>query len=101
MRYIVERHGAGITLSLTLLLDAAGGTYAQDATSELQTFQQDDAQWALPTKNFAGTRYSSLKQINAENVANLEADWTFSTGVLKGHEGRAYSLPDVLAHRAT
>ncbi len=88
MRHIAGRHKVGIALSLTLLLGAAGVTHAQDATSELQTLQQDDAQWAMPAKNFSGTRYSSLDQINVENVKNLDTAWTFSTGVLRGHEGQ-------------
>ena len=47
----------------------------------------EDKQWTMPNKNYASTRYSSLGGINAENVKNLKAAWTFSTGVLRGHEG--------------
>ena len=47
----------------------------------------EDKQWTMPNKNYASTRYSSLSGINAENVKNLRAAWTFSTGVLRGHEG--------------
>jgi len=31
--------------------------------------------------------FSPLTQINKANVKNLKAAWTFSTGVLNGHEG--------------
>lgn len=48
--------------------------------------QQDDGQWTMAAKNYANTRYSSLDQINASNVKNLKPAWTFSTGVLHGHE---------------
>ena len=41
----------------------------------------------MPAKNYANTRYSSLSQITAANVKTLRAAWTFSTGVLRGHEG--------------
>ena len=30
---------------------------------------------------------ANLSQINADNVGDLRVDWTFSTGVLRGHEG--------------
>jgi lanthanide-dependent methanol dehydrogenase len=44
-------------------------------------------QWAIQTGNYANTRYSELDQINRENVGDLRVAWTFSTGVLRGHEG--------------
>ena len=42
----------------------------------------------MPGRNFAGTRYSTLTQITPANVARLRPVWTFSTGVLGGHEGQ-------------
>ena len=50
--------------------------------------QADDGQWTMPARNFAGHRYSSLAQITPSNVARLRPVWTFSTGVLGGHEGQ-------------
>ena len=41
----------------------------------------------MPNKDAASTRYSQLDEINAGNVKNLKVSWTFSTGVLRGHEG--------------
>ena len=32
------------------------------------------------------TRFSGLDQINTENVRNLKPAWTFSTGMVRGHE---------------
>jgi PQQ-dependent dehydrogenase (methanol/ethanol family) len=46
-----------------------------------------DKQWAVTGKDQASTRHSGLTEINTENVKNLKAAWTFSTGVLRGHEG--------------
>src|SRR3954464_2505539 len=46
----------------------------------------DDAQWTMPAKNYASTRYSELTEINVENVKNLQVAFTFSTGVNKGQE---------------
>ncbi len=45
------------------------------------------AETVLPTMDAANTRYSALAQIDADNVARLKVAWTFSTGVLRGHEG--------------
>jgi PQQ-dependent dehydrogenase (methanol/ethanol family) len=47
----------------------------------------DDGQWVMATKDYANTRFSALDQINAKNVRSLKVAWTFSTGILKGHEG--------------
>src|SRR3954449_399506 len=46
----------------------------------------DDGQWSMPAKNFASSRYSSLDEINVDNVKDLRVAFTFSTGVNKGHE---------------
>ena len=46
----------------------------------------EDGQWTMPTKNFAGTRYSELSEINTQNAKNLQVAFTFSTGVNKGQE---------------
>jgi lanthanide-dependent methanol dehydrogenase len=45
-----------------------------------------DAQWTIPAKNYASTRYSGLNQITAANVGRLGLAWTFSTGVNRGQE---------------
>ena len=44
-------------------------------------------QWVLQTGDYANQRYSKLNEINRDNVRNLKVAWTFSTGVLRGHEG--------------
>ncbi len=44
--------------------------------------------WTMPAKDYAGTRYSELRGITAENAKQLRPVWTFSTGVLGGHEGQ-------------
>ncbi|HET6232938.1 MAG TPA: methanol/ethanol family PQQ-dependent dehydrogenase [Longimicrobiaceae bacterium] len=46
----------------------------------------DDGTWTMPSKDFQGTRFSGLDQINTQNVKNLRVAWTFSTGVTRGQE---------------
>ena len=58
------------------------------ANQDLLTRQTDDNQWALPSKNYSATRYSSLAQITVANVKGLHQAWSFSTGALRGHEGQ-------------
>jgi alcohol dehydrogenase (cytochrome c) len=62
----------------------------------LLTLQKDPKQWVSPTGDYANTRYSTLKQITTENVSKLAPAWSFSTGVLRGHEGAPLVLGDVM-----
>src|SRR5580700_11978135 len=66
------------------------------ANDELAKLSADPNQWVMPAANFANTRYSELKQINTENVHKIAPAWTFSTGVLRGHEGAPLVLGDVM-----
>jgi alcohol dehydrogenase (cytochrome c) len=42
--------------------------------------------WMLYRRTYDGQGYSPLDNINTSNVKNLTPVWTFSTGVLEGHE---------------
>jgi PQQ-dependent dehydrogenase (methanol/ethanol family) len=66
------------------------------ANDELLKLQTDAKQIVMPTMDYANTRYSSLDQINADNVKNLQVAWTFSTGVLRGHEGGPLVIGDTM-----
>src|SRR6476620_11263613 len=48
--------------------------------------EPEDGQWPMPAKNYASTRFSGLEDINTGNVASLKLAWSFSTGVVRGHE---------------
>jgi PQQ-dependent dehydrogenase (methanol/ethanol family) len=67
-----------------MALFAAG---AANANEELIKMSQNPKDWVMPTGDYANTRYSKLNQITAANVGKLQVAWTFSTGVLRGHEG--------------
>jgi len=66
------------------------------ANDELLKLQQDPNQWVMPTGDYSNHRYSTLKQINASNVKELHPVWSFSTGVLRGHEGGPLIIGDVM-----
>src|SRR5262249_54643388 len=69
---------------------------AASANDELIKLQQDAKQWVMPTGNYANQRYSQLKQITPENAGKLQVAWTFSTGVLRGHEGGPLVVGNVM-----
>jgi PQQ-dependent dehydrogenase (methanol/ethanol family) len=46
----------------------------------------EDGQWVRPAKDFASSRFSGLTEITPASVARLGLAFTFSTGVLRGHE---------------
>ena len=50
----------------------------------------------MPNGNYGATRFSSLSHINADNVGDLKVAWTFSTGVLRGHEGGPLVIGDTM-----
>jgi lanthanide-dependent methanol dehydrogenase len=61
--------------------------FAANANEELSKLSQNPKDWVMPSGDYANTRYSKLDQIDASNVGKLQVAWTFSTGVLRGHEG--------------
>src|SRR4030088_817077 len=63
---------------------AAGAATAND---ELGKMSQNPKDWVMPAGSYDNQRYSKLNQINAANAGKLQVAWTFSTGVLRGHEG--------------
>ncbi len=66
------------------------------ANTEVEKLTKDASNWAIWGGNYAGTRYSKLDQINAKNASKLQVAWTFSTGVLRGHEGGPLVIGDTM-----
>jgi glucose dehydrogenase len=69
---------------------------AANANDELIKMSQNPKDWVMPTGNYANHRYSQLNQITSENAARLQVAWTFSTGVLRGHEGGPLVIGNVM-----
>jgi alcohol dehydrogenase (cytochrome c) len=82
-----------VTAALLASAAIAGPASAND---EVQKLTNDPNQWVLQTGNYANHRYSKLDQINRDNVKNLKVAWTFSTGVLRGHEGSPLVVGNVM-----
>jgi len=87
----------GAILLLLLCAICPARLQAQQGSAEdLTQLQTDDNQWIMPAKNYASTRYSGLDQINTNNVKHLQPAWTFSTGVLRGHEAAPLVVHDTM-----
>lgn len=80
---------------LTSVLAICSATGAL-ANADLQSQIDNPAQWAIQTGDYENQRYSELAQINADNVGDMQVAWTFSTGVLRGHEGSPLVVGDVM-----
>ncbi|QIB35745.1 methanol/ethanol family PQQ-dependent dehydrogenase [Ancylobacter pratisalsi] len=75
------------------LLVAAGAAQAND---DVLDHIKNPAVQVIQTLDYANTRYSRLDQITAANVGKLQVAWTFSTGVLRGHEGSPLVVDGVM-----
>jgi PQQ-dependent dehydrogenase (methanol/ethanol family) len=87
--------------SWSLALTAAGallggGTASAQDNIDLRQAAQHPGQWWMPAGDYANTRFSTLQQINVQNAHALRPVWTFSTGVLRGHEGGPLIIGDML-----
>jgi lanthanide-dependent methanol dehydrogenase len=56
----------------------------------------EEGEWRMPAKDFAGTRFSALADITPQKAPSLRPVWTFSTGVLGGHEGQPLVVDGVM-----
>lgn len=66
------------------------------ANESVMKISSDPKQWVIQAGNYDNNRYSKLDQINANNVGKLAPSWSFSTGVLRGHEGSPLVIGDVM-----
>src|SRR5688572_11826519 len=56
----------------------------------------DDGQWLMASRDYANTRFSDLRDITTGNVSSLKLAWTFTTGILRGHEGAPLVVGDTM-----
>ena len=86
-----------LTFIASLALGAAVAVPSTvSANDEVMALSQDANNWAMWGRTYDGARYSPLNQINKDNVGNLQVAWTFSTGVLRGHEGGPLVIGDTM-----
>ena len=82
---IAKHFHRSVWLGLGCALLALPGSVLANADVEKNI--ADSKNWAVQAGDMFNQRYSKLNQINTGNVAKMQVAWTFSTGVLRGHEG--------------
>jgi PQQ-dependent dehydrogenase (methanol/ethanol family) len=89
-----------LAISAVAAIIVLGGGLAQRVVAQqkvvLNDMSSNSAQWVMPSQNYANLRYSDLDEIKTDNVANLKAAWTMSTGATRGHEGQPLVIGDTL-----
>ena len=85
------RSCGGVGLGLSLLLGGSAW-----ANNDVEKNIANEKNWAMQAGDMANQRYSRLGQINKGNVDKLRVAWTFSTGVLRGHEGSPLVVDGVM-----
>ena len=81
------RLGAALAIALPALVHAN-----QDVEKNIA----DPKNWAVQAGDEFNQRYTKLNQINVSNVGKMQVAWTFSTGVLRGHEGSPLVIGDMM-----
>ena len=66
------------------------------ANDDVTALSKNPNNWAMWGRTYDGQRYSPLAQIDKDNVGDLQVAWTFSTGVLRGHEGGPLVIGDTM-----
>jgi len=66
------------------------------ANADVEKNIANSSNWAMQAGDMYNQRYSQLKQITAANVGKMQVAWTFSTGVLRGHEGSPLVIDGVM-----
>ncbi|WP_298830759.1 methanol/ethanol family PQQ-dependent dehydrogenase [uncultured Piscinibacter sp.] len=79
-----SRRLAWSTLGLAASLAVPGLALAN---ADVEKNIANSKNWAMQAGDMFNQRYSKLNQINKGNVGKMQVAWTFSTGVLRGHEG--------------
>jgi PQQ-dependent dehydrogenase (methanol/ethanol family) len=78
------------------LLAVSLGACMVHAETDLEKQMSNPSNWAAAAGSYDNQRYSTLNQINAGNVGQLQVAWTMSTGVLRGHEGSPLVIGDTM-----
>ncbi len=93
MNRITRQVLSGVAASLTLA--SVANAQAQH-TSSAWTLGAAEGEQRITGLDYGLQRFSPLKQITTENVKNLKAAWSFSTGTLRGHEGNPLVVGNVM-----
>ncbi|HZX92504.1 MAG TPA: PQQ-binding-like beta-propeller repeat protein, partial [Rudaea sp.] len=94
MIWLTAKQQARLWVAAVALVATGGAAVAGSDAEQFARFK-DANQWGAPAGDLNQTRYSTLKDINAGNVKDLQMTWAQSTGALRGHEGQPLVISDV------
>ncbi len=82
------RQRGKILLVAVALTGFVGMTTYALANDDVIRLEKNPNLWPVTGKNYSLQRYSTLDEINKNNVDKLQMAWAQSTGALRGHEGQ-------------
>ena len=87
VRYVVPLAlAAGLSWGVTGTTALAGSVTGYQPVTQDRLDNPAPSDWLLYRRTYDGHGDSPLRQINIDNVKDLTPVWTFSTGVVEGHE---------------
>lgn len=78
---------SALTVAATLTAGGLGAMVPAYANDKLVELSKSTDNWPMTGKNYSANNYSEANQVTKANVKQLKPSWSFSTGVLSGHEG--------------
>ncbi len=87
------RYVSGSVLTASAACGFSGAALANDDVTALQN---DPANVVMPSITYNGWNYSTLDQINLENVDQLQIAWTWQVGIMDSHEASPLVVGDVM-----
>ena len=91
----MSRRHAGLTL-LTLVVALLPRLHAQVTYDRLVHAAQDPKNWLMYNGNYTSNRYTLLKQVDPDNVKNLEQKWVFQGNVIGNWEATPLVVDGVM-----
>lgn len=86
----------GFLAGVSILASVAAGSFGATANESVAKAVSDSNQWAVAGHDYANTRFSPLKQINAENVGKLSLVYSFSLASLRSNESSPVVIGDMM-----
>jgi len=95
------KHTSGNTVpgrkkTLAVVLASLALPFAAQANDKIAELSKSDENWVKPCKDYDCSQYSPIKDVNRTTVKDLRPAWSFSTGVLHGHEGAPLVIDGVM-----
>ena len=83
---VLKTLGAAIVAGAASATVMAAGMDNYNPVTEARLTNPEPHNWLMIRGNYQGWGHSSLSQINTSNVQSLRPVWSYSTGVVEGHQ---------------